>query len=172
MDRVRSRLLLLAMVVSLPFTAAWCTSLFAEKDKTPSQAKDVADLVARIEKLEARVVELERRCAGPVTVGHQVPAAVAPAPNPPGIPEGAVRREINGTPFYIMSLGGNRQEMPCQKARCSHRLPRWSVRQVVDALIQSPGNFAGIVHGDESMQIVCVDATVIEHPVFQPLQHG
>ncbi len=115
MSRKTSRVLGVAFVtvtLAVALTVYGFTNAEKEQKKGPPTADPLKQLIDRIEKLEARVAELEKRQK--VIAVPQTPSLpkgegwiVVPQPRslPKGhVPKGWVEKEFNGIPYYIVPL--------------------------------------------------------------------
>jgi hypothetical protein len=101
------RLLLTSILVAVVCSASVLVALSQAGQERTARPQDQVRLLERIEKLEARVAELERRTPQVVVQQHGDPALrVLPDGLPGGpIPKGWQRREFNGQWYYDIPLG-------------------------------------------------------------------
>ena len=93
MTRLRWLVGLLGVLV----IATICFTLLTEHRNAAAAADHPADLLKRIETLEARVTLLESQ----LFAHASLPLTIAPAPN---VPQHWGKREFNGAPVYIVPL--------------------------------------------------------------------
>ena len=95
-----SRLRWLVGLVGVLVLATLYRNILTEQRNAAVAADDPADLLKRIETLEARVTLLESQL---LQGARGLPQTAVPAPN---VPKHWSKREFNGSPVYIIPLGG------------------------------------------------------------------
>jgi hypothetical protein len=93
---------IIVVVPSLATAAAFAVAGGLPEKSGNTQLDQVQQLLRRVEKLEARIAELEQLVPRTVTpVRVEPPAMVVP---PDNVPKGWVPKEINGMRYYIIPL--------------------------------------------------------------------
>ncbi len=85
-------------------TIAAALDAAAEQEETQRPAQNMQTLIQRVEKLEARVAELEKRRPTAVLTRAQAPTLRE-------LPKGRQRKEFNGLPYYIIPLQANGEKV-------------------------------------------------------------
>ena len=93
---------IIVVVASLATVAAFAVADGVPAKPSNTQLDQVQQLLRRVEKLEARIAQLEQLVPRTdIPVRGEPPTLAAP---PDSVPNGWVPREINGTRYYIIPL--------------------------------------------------------------------